>query len=297
MIFRRIAFAVAATLALGACQAAPAPPPPRHQSMSSQPTVVMPADFSGLEAQFDARLGVYAVDTGTGRVVEQRADERFAFCSTFKALASGALLARGVPLDRRVTFTAADIISNSPVTSKHVADGMTLSELMDAAIRYSDNAAANMLLKELGGPAGLQRDLRALGDGMTSVDRIETDLSAAVPGDTRDTTTPQVIAADLQKYVLGDVLEPSDRDLLTGWLRNNKTGDTVIRAGVPAGWVVGDKTGTGGYGARNDIAVLWPPGRAPIVIAVMSSRSTKDATADDRLVAQAAQVAVTALGS
>jgi beta-lactamase class A len=292
---RRIALAVAASLALGACQAAPPPRKPTSTPTTTTPVVVHP-DFSGLEAQFDARLGVYAVDTGTGRTVEQRADERFAFCSTFKALAAGALLARGAPLDQRLTYTDADVISNSPITAQHVTDGVTLREAMDAAIRYSDNTAANLMFGLLGGPAGLQRDLRALGDQVTSADRVETDLSAAVPGDTRDTTTPRVIAADLRKYVLGDVLEPQDRNLLTGWLRNNKTGDATIRAGVPAGWVVGDKTGTGGYGARNDIAVLWPPDRAPIVIAIMSTRSTPDAKADDRLIAQAARMAVAALG-
>lgn len=294
MILRRIGLAVAAALALGACQAAPAPPP-RPEPPSTATPVVVTADFSGLEAQFGARLGVFALDTGSGRTVEHRADERFAFCSTFKALEAGALLARGVDLDRRVTYTSADILPNSPVTEKHVADGMTIRELMDAAVRYSDNAAANLLFAELGGPPGLLRDLRALGDQVTSVDRIETDLSEAAPGDTRDTTTPRAIAGNLRKYVLGDVLDPDDRDLLTGLLRTNKTGDTVIRAGVPAGWVVGDKTGTGGYGTRNDIAVLWPPDRAPIVIAVMSSKSEKDAEADDRLIAQAAQVTVAAL--
>jgi beta-lactamase class A len=130
---------------------------------------------------------------------------------------------------------------------------------------------------------------------VTSVDRIEPDLSAGVPGDTRDTTTPRAIAGNLQAYVLGDALDAGDRDLLTGWLRGNKTGDTVIRAGVPAGWVVGDKTGTGGYGTRNDIAVLWPPGREPIVLAVMSTRAEKGADHDDRLIAEAARVAVAAL--
>ncbi|MFL6120613.1 class A beta-lactamase [Actinophytocola sp.] len=294
-MFKRVSVTVVAVLALGACQASPSPSSDPAPSTSS--VRVVPADFSGLEARFDARLGVFAVDTGSGRVVEHRADERFPFCSTFKALQAGALLARTEPadLDRRVTYTSADVIANSPITERHVADGMTLRELMDAAIRYSDNTAANLLFAELGGPDGLEKDLRALGDRVTEMDRIEDALSEGTPGDVRDTSTPRAFAADLRKYVLGDALPAGDRTLLTGWLRNNTTGNAAIRAGVPAGWVVGDKTGTGGYGTRNDIAVLWPPDGSPIVIAVMSTRGEKDATRDDRLLAEAARTTIAAL--
>lgn len=294
----RRAVLVALGLVLTACQAqvVPAPRPSTTTSSAAPTTTVVPGDFSALESTFDARLGVYAIDTGSLRVVEHRADERFAYCSTFKALASGALLRRTDDLERRVTVSSADLLDNSPVSAQHVADGMTLRELMDAAIRYSDNTAANLILAELGGPAGLRQELRALGDEVTSVDRVEPALSAGTPGDTRDTSTPRAMAADVRAYVLGDVLTDDDRALLTGWLRTNRTGDTVIRAGVPAGWVVGDKTGTGGYGTRNDIAVVWPPGRAPIVLVVMSSRTTKGATRDDRLIAGAARAVVTALG-
>jgi len=294
-MIKRMTLTVAAVLVLGACQASPSAP-----SAPSSPVTtasVVAADFSGLEAQFDARLGVFAVDTGTGRVVEHRADERFPFCSTFKALQAAALLARTEPaeLDRRLTYTSADLVPNSPVSEKHVAEGMTLRQVMDAAIRYSDNTASNLMFTELGGPDELEKDLRALGDRVTEMDRIETELSEGVPGDVRDTSSPRAFAANLREYVLGDALPADDRALLTDWLRNNLTGNTTIRAGVPAGWVVGDKTGTGGYGTRNDIAVLWPPDGAPIVIAVMSTRGKKDATRDDRLIAEAARTAVTAL--
>jgi beta-lactamase class A len=297
VIFRRTALAAAATLALGACQAEEAakPPPPTTGSTTTAP--VVPADFSGLETQFDARLGVYAIDTGSGRMVEHRADERFAFCSTFKALASAALLDQLEPadLDRRVTYTSADLEPNSPVSEKHVADGLTLREAMDAAIRYSDNTAANLILDELGGPAGFEQDLRAIGDEVTEAERYEIELSSAVPGEVRDTTSPRASATNLRKYVLSDELTEDDRALLTDWLKNNLTGDETIRAGVPAGWVVGDKTGTGDYGTRNDIAVLWPPDGDPIVLAVMSSKSEKDAPRDNRLIAEATKIAVAAL--
>lgn len=304
MLLRRVALATALLLTpFGACQSAePAPPPEQtttsQTSTSATPTTtVVPVDFSDLEARFDARLGVYALDTGSGRVIEHRADERFAFCSTFKALASAALLARTEPadLDRRVTYTSADLLANSPVTEQHVADGMTLRDLMDAAIRYSDNTAANLIFAELGGPAGFEQDLRGIGDQVTESDRIEPDLSEAAPGDIRDTTTPRAFAADLRTYVLGDALPADDRALLTDWLRNNKTGDDLIRAGTPAGWVVGDKTGTGGYGTRNDIAVVWPPDRAPIVLAIMSSRDEKNATRDNQLITEASKKAFATL--
>jgi len=292
MIFKRAA--IAAVLLLGACQAAETATPP----VSGSSTVpVVPADFSGLETQFDARLGVYAIDTGTGRAVEHRADERFAFCSTFKALASAALLDQLEPadLDRRVTYTSADLKPNSPISEKHVADGLTLREAMDAAIRYSDNTAANLILKELGGPEGFEQDLRALGDEVTQAERYEVELSEAVPGDIRDTTSPRASATNLRKYVLSDELTADDRTLLTDWLKNNLTGNETIRAGVPAGWVVGDKTGTGDYGTRNDIAVLWPPNGDPIVLAIMSSKDEKDAPRDNRLIAEATKIAVAAL--
>src|SRR5262245_48837422 len=159
MIFRSIA--LAATLALGACQAAPAPSP-RPESTAPSTAVVVPADFSGLEARFDARLGVYALDTGFGRTVEQRADERVACCSRVNGLECESASWRAAHLDLRLIYTNPEIVDNTPVTEQHVADGMTIQELMDAAIRYSDNAAANLLFTELGGPPGLLRDLRAL---------------------------------------------------------------------------------------------------------------------------------------
>ncbi|TDV50935.1 beta-lactamase class A [Actinophytocola oryzae] len=290
MVFRRVAVALVLVL-VGACQAPPGrPPSPPRPTRAS-------VDFGDLEATFGARLGVYAVDTGSGRVVEHRADERFAFCSTFKALASGALLARipAADLERRVVYTSAELVANSPVSEKHVGDGMTLRELMDAAIRFSDNTAANLIFGELGGPGGLERELRALGDEVTEMDRVETELSDAVPGDGRDTSTPRALVGDLRAYVLGDALDADDRGLLTEFLRNNETGDALIRAGVPAGWVVGDKTGTGGYGTRNDIAVLWPPNRSPIVVAILSTRGVKDAVTDDRLIVAATRKVVEAL--
>ncbi|GGV23529.1 beta-lactamase [Streptomyces longisporoflavus] len=254
--------------------------------------------FKKLERKFDARLGVYAIDTGTGREVAYNAGERFAYNSTFKALAAGAVLDKYSldGLGRKVTYSKDDLVPNSPVTEKHVKTGMTLGELCDAAVRYSDNTAANLLFDKLGGPKGLDAVLEGLGDDVTRMDRREPDLSSWVPGETRDTSTPRALAKDLRAFVLGDVLGKGERAQLTKWLRTNTTGDHTIRAGVPKSWVVGDKTGTGTYyGARNDIAVAWPSDGAPIVMAILSNRTKKDAEPDDKLIADAASVAVDSL--
>ncbi|MFE7869510.1 class A beta-lactamase [Micromonospora humida] len=287
--------AVVAAVSLSACgTAGPASQPVGDGAVTTAPPSTADRNhaFRQLEERFDARLGIYAIDTGTGRTVEYRADERFAYCSTFKALAAAEILdgTTDAELDRVVRYSADDLVTYSPITEKHVANGMTLRAIADAAVRHSDNTAANLLLRRLGGPPGFRQKLRELGDEITEPARSETALNEAKPGDRRDTSTPRVLARDLRAYVVGDALEPADRDVLTGWLRGNTTGDELIRAGVPDGWIVGDKTGAGGYGTRNDIAVLWPPDRAPIVLAVLSTRDTKDASYDDALIARAAEV-------
>jgi beta-lactamase class A len=259
--------------------------------------VAVPRSFAALEGKFGARLGVYAVDVTSGRAVAYRADERFAYASTFKALAAGALLDRtsDAELKRVVRFGSADVVAHSPVTEKHVATGIRIGDATEAALRYSDNTAANLMLQQLGGPAGLENDLRTLGDTVTEVARTEPDLNEAKPGDQRDTSTPRTLAGDLRAYVLGDALTAGDRALLSKWLSSNATGDTLVRAGIPKGWKVADKSGGGSYGTRNDLAVVWPEPDRPLVLAVMSSRSTADAEYDDALVANAATVVVKAL--
>jgi beta-lactamase class A len=252
-----------------------------------------------LERRHDARLGVHVLDTGSGRTVSHRADERFAYCSTFKALAAAAVLDRNSSRELRavVRFTEADLVDGSPITAPRVDSGMTLLEICDAAVRYSDNTAGNLLFRDLGGPAGLQRALRRLGDRVTHVDRIETELGTAVPGDVRDTSSPRALAHDLRRVALGRVLRPDRRAILTDLLIRNTTGANTIRAGLDPTWTVGDKTGTSlAYGCRNDIAVAWPPDREPIVIAVLTSRSRPDDKPLDALVEDATRVAVAGLG-
>lgn len=250
-----------------------------------------------VERRFHARLGVYMLDTGTGRTVTYRAGERFAHASTFKALASGVVLKRSTDdeLNRVIHYSASDLEEYAPITKQHVGKGMTLRDLVKAALQYSDNTAANLLLDQLGGPAGLQKALRAMGDTTTRVDRTEPALNEAKPGDTRDTSTPRALGTDLRGFVLGDVLPEGLRQLLTSWLRGNTTGGPYIRAGVPSGWKVGDKTGNGGYGTRNDIAIVWPDRGAPIVVAVLSDRGSKDAASDDALIKDATKAGLAAL--
>ncbi|ADJ46889.1 beta-lactamase class A [Amycolatopsis mediterranei U32] len=293
---RRAALAALLLVPLAACTAqAPQPAP----ASAATPAAAPQPDFAPLERSFDARLGVYALDTGSGREITHRADERFGYASTHKVFSAGAVLRR-TSLDglaKNLTYTRADLQPNSPVTEKHVTTGLSLREAMDATLRYSDNTAANLLFRELGGPAGLAAALREIGDTTTHADRIEPGLNDLAPGDVRDTSTPRAMAGSLRAFALGPALPPEKQTVLTDMMRANTTGAALIRAGAPAGWAVADKTGSGSYATRNDIAVVWPPGRAPIVLIVMSSRQAESADHDDRLIAQAAKLALDAFRS
>ncbi|SCD77013.1 beta-lactamase class A [Streptomyces sp. TverLS-915] len=283
-------------------QEAPARPGPARQSSGSPAarTVDEAAEFTALERRYGAHLGVHAVDTGSGREVAWHADTRFSYNSTFKALLAGAVLKKHglAGMDHVLRYDKKDLVANSPVTEKHAGTGLSREALCDAAIRYSDNTAANVLLADLGGPRALGALVRtATGDRVTRMERVEPLLSRWTPGETHDTTTPRQLTANLRAYTLGDVLAAPERERLTGWLRANTTGDATIRAGVPKGWTVEDKTGTGSYhGARDDIAVIRPPGRAPLVLTLLSYRDERTAEADDKLLAEATQVVVRALG-
>ncbi|VIO69414.1 Beta-lactamase [Bradyrhizobium ivorense] len=249
--------------------------------------------FSRIEQGTGGRLGVAALDSETGLRAGLRGDERFPMCSTFKALASAAVLRRvdrgESSLDQRVRFEAKDILANSPVTKEHVASGMTLAEICEAAITRSDNTAGNMILHEIGGPEGLTSFFRAIGDNVSRLDRWELALNEAVPGDPRDTTSPTAMLKNLQRVLLGDALSATSRKTLTDWMVANKTGDARLRAGVPADWRVGDKTGTGERGTYNDIGVFWPPGRKPIVVTVYLTGATAPADKCNEAIASVAR--------
>jgi beta-lactamase class A len=243
------------------------------------------ARVAAIEKRIGGRIGVAVLDISNSKRINYRANERFPMCSTFKFLAAAAVLKRvdanQDKLDRFVSYNAKDILEYAPVTKEHLKDGgMTLGALCAAAIEQSDNTAGNLLLDAIGGPAGLTSFARALGDNVTRLDRKEPDLNSAIPGDERDTTTPAAICSDMQKLLLGGVLSEALRRQLEDWLQRNETGGLMIRAGVPKNWIVGDKTGRGSNGATNDIAIMRPPGRAPILLAIYSVGST--AAANDR---------------
>ncbi|TWI69647.1 beta-lactamase class A [Pseudoduganella lurida] len=263
-----------------------------------------PPDFAAIERDLGGRLGVAAIDLATGRIAGNRQDERFPMASTFKATLAAAMLARDARepgfIDKRLRYTKADLLSYAPVTSKHVEDGMTVAELCAATVQLSDNTAANVLLKELGGPQAVTAFARSIGDTTFRLDRWEPELNAALAGDARDTTTPLAMARTLQKLLVGDGLPAPQRRQLNDWMIGTTTGDKRIRAAAPAGWQVGDKTGTGGYGSTNDIGIAYPPagstGRGPVVIAIYTHQPAKDAPVREDIVAAAARAAFAALG-
>ncbi|MEV0599985.1 class A beta-lactamase [Streptomyces sp. NPDC050315] len=298
---RRALLGAAAFLPLAGCaQAKPSASGTESTSKASPSASVSASGASerhprltGLERKYHARLGVYALATGSGAVIAHRADERFAFCSTFKGLAAAAVLHHNPMshLDTLVRYAEDDLLKNAVITERHVATGMTIRQLCDAAIRYSDGTAGNLLLRDLGGPDRLTAYARGLGDKVTRMDRIEPYITEATPGDPRDTTSPRAFGTDYRKIVLGNALPPEKRAFLRDLMERNATeaGARRIRAGLPRGWTVADKTGTGDYGTLNDFAVVWPPKTPPLVIALMSSKPTKDAPYQQELLAEAAE--------
>lgn len=233
------------------------------------------ARLAALERRHPGRICVSILDLANGKRLDHRADERILMCSTFKALAAAFVLARvdrgEEKLDRRIRFAEKDLVpSGSPVTEAHIGEpGMTVAELCDAAVTRSDNTAGNLLLESFGGPKALTGFCRGLGDEVSRLDRTETELNYHDgPDDIRDTTSAAAMLETLRKLLFTEVLSAPSRSQLAAWLVLNKTGDTRLRAGVPKTWLVGDKTGTNGdkAGNANDVAILWPPDRAPIIV-------------------------------
>lgn len=299
---RRLAAGVTALAVVGCSGAGDRRSPPAvtaHGTSAAGATCATDQDaFAGrvrqLERDKDALAGVYAFDTGTGEDLAYRADERFAFASTGKALAAAVVLDQlsDRDLSRRLSWTEADLVPYSPVTELHVDDGLTVREVLEAAVTVSDNTAANLMFDLIGGPRGLDEALEDVGDDTTEVVRREPDLNDYTPGDVRDTTTPRAIASSLAAFAVGGELATSDARLFNNMLVRNTTGNALIRAAVPVSWRVGDKTGSASYGTRNDVAVVRPPASAPIVVAVLTRHDTADAPADDGLVAEAARAVI-----
>ena len=249
-----------------------------------------------LERRHGARLGVAILDTGNGRGATHRGDERFLMCSTFKLLAVAAVLARvdrgKEHLDRCIVFGREVLLSYAPITSQHVGTpGMSVAELCAAAITVSDNTAANLLLASMGGPSAVTLFARSLGDTVTRLDRIEPDLNVASPGDIRDTTTPNASIATLHKLLLGDALSAVSRAKLIAWLRGCTTGAEKLRAGLPPGWSIGDKTGSGAQNETNDVGILYPPQRQPLLVTAYYAGSSADAASRNAVLAEVGLIA------
>jgi beta-lactamase class A len=257
------------------------------------------ARLAALEREQGVRLGVAILDTGDGRRFGHRADERFLMCSTHKLLTVGAVLARvdhgAERLDRRVVFGRDVVLSYAPVTSRRTgAPGMTVAELCEAAITVSDNTADNLLLESLGGPAAVTAFARKLGDPLTRLDRFEPELNVGAPGDLRDTTTPAAMLGDLHALLLGDALSAASRDRLEAWLHATRTGLDKLRAGVPADWKAGDKTGSGPRGEVNDVAIFRPPQRKPLLVAAYLAGGDADTATRAAVLAEVGRIAASA---
>ncbi|KEZ78569.1 class A beta-lactamase [Salinisphaera hydrothermalis] len=230
------------------------------------------AGIAHIESQYGGRLGVAVLDSATGRIASYRGDERFPMCSTFKIFAAAAMLANvdagSERLNRRITYEPKDLVIYSPITRGHLTDGMTLGALARAAVRWSDNSAANLVLDSFGGPDALNTYLRGLGDRVTRLDSREPICSQIVAGSVANTSTPVAMVGTMRSILLGDALTASSRRRLTGWMIDGRTGDKRLRAGLPASWRVGDKTGSGDLATANDVAIAWPPHGPPLLIAV-----------------------------
>jgi beta-lactamase class A len=259
------------------------------------------AQLAQLEASSNGRLGVFAYDTVFGTRLTYREQERFAICSTFKTVVVGAILKRSEEdadlLQKRIYYEEREVLASgyAPITRKHLQEGMSIADLCAAALQYSDNAAANLLMKELDGPDAVTAFARTTGDEAFRLDRWEPEPNSALPGDVRDTSTPQAMAFTLQRLTLGEALGEAQRGQLQAWMLGNTTGDQRIRAGVPRTWMVADKTGTGDYGTTNDIAVLLPPGGASVVISIFFTQTEQHAKPRDDVLAAATRIAVQTL--
>ncbi|MBY8885172.1 class A beta-lactamase [Streptomyces sp. PTM05] len=262
------------------------------------------ARLRDLESQHSARLGVFARNTATGRTVVYRASELFPICSAHKVISVAALLrnldAGGGLLAERITYTAKDTTDSgyAPVTGTpdHLAHGMTVGQLCAAAIEYSDNAASNLIVRQLGCPQAVTRFCRSIGDITTRLDRWEPTLNSAEPWRVTDTTSPAAVARTYARLVLGDVLSPTHRKLLTGWMLADTTSGNRFRAGLPRDWRMADKTGTGDYGTANDVGLAWTPDGTSVVLSVLSTKHDPKAQADEPLIAEVAAVLAAAVG-
>lgn len=255
------------------------------------------ARLAELEQQHNGRLGIALMNLATGAVASHRGDERFLFNSTIKVIIAAAILARvdrgETALDQRLVVAESDLGGWTPITEQHLGEpGMTVAELCQAAVAWSDNAAANVLFRELGGPAAITDYLRTIGDDVTRSDRIEPALNEHDhDGDERDTTTPLAMLQTLRALLFGDTLSPLSRHQLVAWMVEGKTGDNRLRAGMPSSWLVAEKTGTSETGNANDIGVAWPMDRGAVIAVAYTWLPDAEPEQRDEVVAEVGRLA------
>jgi beta-lactamase class A len=295
----------AAAIGVALCGAPPASaqaPAVTQPSAADQTPVHARDALAALEARSGGRLGVVALDTGSDRRIDYRAEERFAMCSTHKLLTAAAILTMvdqgQMKLDRPVPYGNADLLEYAPITRKNVNAGfMTVGALCEAAVGWSDNTAENLLLGLIDGPPGWTRYARSIGDTTSRLDRIEPALNAAIPGDPRDTTTPDAMVRNLNVVLLGKTLSGASRAQLQAWLLDSRITGTLLHAGLPNGWRVGDKSGSGEHGTRNDIGIILPPKAAPILAAVYYTESAAPLSSREEVIAETGRIIAQTLGA
>jgi beta-lactamase class A len=272
------------------------PSAPAQTPVTSEP---LPTALAELEKSSGGRLGVAVLDLESGEITGWRSAERFPMCSTFKAFLVAAVLQRvdaaQESLERRVAVPAKPLLINSPVTERHAGGEITVRALCEAVVTRSDNTGANLLLDTIGGPAGLTRFVRSVGDEVTRLDRTEMELNECRPGDPRDTTSPAAAVNTLRALLLGEVLSPGSRDQLKAWMIANRTGDQRLRAKLPGDWRVGDKTGADGETTTNDLAIFWPPGRKPVIVAAYLTECAGPESKRNAVLAEVGRLTVSAL--
>jgi beta-lactamase class A len=263
-------------------------------AQAPQDTVAIGKKLAELEKSTGGRLGVVLINTADNSQIVYRGDERFPMCSTSKVMAASAILKQSETqtglLNQGVEIKKSDLVNYNPITEKHLDGGMTIAELTDATLRYSDNTAMNKLIAQLGGPAKVTQFARSIGDKTFRLDRTEPTLNTAIPGDERDTTTPAAMAWTLQNLTLDNALAEPQRKQLVEWMKKNTTGGASIRAGLPTTWTVADKTGSGSYGTTNDIAVIWPENQPPLVLVTYFTQPQKEAKSRNDVLAAAAKI-------
>jgi beta-lactamase class A len=262
-----------AALAAGAPRQALAAPPPGSTTEEL---------IAGLEQAHDAVIGLFAVNLISGVTIAHRAQDPFAMCSTFKTYAAARVLnmvERGqLTLDQKVLVDPAEVVANSPRTEPRAGTEMTLSELCQAALQVSDNTAANLLLHTIGGPPAVTAFARSIGDQRTRLDRWETELNSAIPGDMRDTSTPEALGEGYRTLLGAEAPGAPQLRVLQGWMRANET--SSMRAGLPPGWATADKTGSGDYGTANDIGIAYGPDGQHVLLAIMTRSQADDPAAE-----------------